>query len=482
MNNVLLSSLLIISSIFLSNLAFHGIRKRKVPGAFVFSLLMMAMVVHSVGYAFELLTHTVENMYFWIRIEYIGASFYPFLIMLFAREYTDEKKLASKYLLTLILTVNVVTLVLVNTNSYHLMYYSSVGIDSSPGFNVLALEKGIWYFVHVGSLYFSILYSIIIFSIKLKKSKGNYRRRATYTLIGAAIPMITFIIYMFDLGPVYIDLTPLSYFIMSIFITIGLFRDDILFFTPITHEMIFNSIDEAVLVIDKEKLLVSFNRASQLFFPSLKKIKIGQPISLVSQLKDYDFHSNPEIHHIDDKIFSFKVINMRNNKVSIYVVNDITESERAKKQLEILAREDALTGLYNRRHFIETFERSEKEGVFGIIDIDHFKSINDTFGHYEGDNVLSYFGKELKDFFSEYMTCRYGGEEFAVFIEDMDVQQVFEKIEVLRTKIKDKEGTIKFTFSAGLAEYKRGELSKTIIKADKKLYEAKENGRDQTRY
>lgn len=482
MNRVLLSSLLIVSSILLSNLALYGIRKRKVPGAFAFSVLMMAMVVHSVGYAFELLSNTVEEMYFWIRIEYIGAAFYPTLIMLFAREYTDEKKLANKYILKLILMVNMVTLVLVNTNPYHLLYYSSVGVDSSPGFNILALEKGIWYLVQVSVLFFSILYSIIIFSIKLKKSKGDYRKRVTFMLIGVTIPMITLVIYMLDLGPIYIDLSPFSYFFMSLFIVFGLFRYESLFFIPITHEMVFNCVDEAVLVVDKDKLLISFNNTAKLLFPSINKIKTGESIHLVSELKGYDFDLKQAIYEIDNKILNFKVIDMESNRGSIYVLNDITESERAKKQLEIFATEDALTGLYNRRHFMENFDRSETEGVFVIMDIDHFKVINDTFGHVEGDNVLSCFGEKLKMFFSEQMVCRYGGEEFALFIENVDVSQAFKQVETFREKIEAEERTIKFTFSAGIAEYRKGQISKAIIKADKMLYEAKENGRNQIKY
>jgi len=412
-------------------------------------------------------------MYFWIRVEYIGVAFYPFLIMLFAREYTDEKKLANKYILTLMLTINMVTLVLVNTNSGHLLYYSSLGADSSLGFNTLASEKGIWYLIQIIAIYFSIIYSMIVFTIKLKKSKGDYRKRVTFMLIGTVIPMITFCIYILNLGPIYIDLSPFAYFFMSLFITLGLFTDDILFFTPITHEMIFNSIEEAVLVVDKKKLLVSFNRASKSFFPSLKNIKSGESIHLVKELRGYDFDSNQPIHKIDDRIFNFKVINMKGNRVSIYVVKDITEWEQAKKQLEILATEDGLTGLYNRRYFMKVLEKSGTEGVFVIIDIDHFKTINDTFGHVEGDNVLSYFGKELKTFFSERMTCRYGGEEFALFIEDTDEYQAFNQIESFREKIKAEKSTIKCTFSAGLARYGKDDISKAIIKADQKLYEAK---------
>ncbi|HBC99974.1 MAG TPA: hypothetical protein DC053_12435, partial [Lachnoclostridium sp.] len=81
--------------------------------------------------------------------------------------------------------------------------------------------------------------------------------------------MITLIIYMLGLGPVYIDLSPFSYFFMSSFIIIGILRYDILFLAPVTHERVFNSIEEAVLVVDNDELLINFNYASKRFFPTL---------------------------------------------------------------------------------------------------------------------------------------------------------------------------------------------------------------------
>ncbi len=301
-------------------------------------------------------------------------------------------------------------------------------------------------------------------------------------LIGVTIPAVVFIVYILGLGPAYIDLLPFSYIFMGLLIGVGLFRYDILFLTPITHEMVFNAVDEAVLVVDRKGMLISFNKASKQFFPSLENIMAGESIHLIRELNDYDFELNRSKYEIYDKIYSFKVIEMKSNRGRIYVVNDITESEQAKKQLEILATTDKLTGIYNRRYFMEKIESNVIGGVFVIIDIDNFKEINDKFGHVEGDKVLSYFGAEFKSFFKDHMVCRYGGEEFAMFIQDDDLNKVFIKLEAFRKKIADNEHDLNFTFSAGMAKYDIDRISNAIIEADKKLYEAKENGRNQIRY
>lgn len=481
MNNVILSSILFVSSTLLSILVFYGIRRREVQGVFYFSILMGVMIIHSVGYACELLSNSLSQMYLCIKIEYIGASFYPFLIVLFAREYTDERRFANKYLLNLLLLINSITLILVYTNAYHGLYYSSVGLDFSPGFPILALKKGIWYIVQVVCLFFSILYSVIIFSIKLKRTRGNYRRKVALMLLGVLIPLVTLMVYMTGYGPVYIDLTPFSYFMMSLFIIVGLLRYDILLLAPITHEMVFHSIEEAVIVVDQDEMLVNFNTASKNLFPSLEKIKIGQSVHLIQELSNYDFTSKQKIYEIGDMILSFHVVSIRHN--FIYVVSDITESEKVKQQLETLAREDSLTGLYNRRHFMERLELSEGGGTFIIFDLDHFKSINDTFGHMEGDKVLIWFARKLQECFQNQVACRYGGEEFAVYAEDMDMHEAFLKTELLREALHvDSERAVKVTFSAGITNFEKATIPETLIKADQKLYEAKERGRNQTCY
>lgn len=480
MSNVWLSVLLVVSSAMIGNLVIYGWGRRRTPGVFYFCLLMMAMILHSFGYAFELLSDTVDSMYFWIKIEYLGISFYPFFIMMFIREYTEEKRVANKYVLTFVFLVNVITLVFVYTNNYHFLFYSSMGLDWSPGFPVLASKKGIWYQIQIGILCLSILYGVLVFCLKLKKTRGNYRIKVAFSLIGVIIPMFTLFLYLFGLGPVYIDLTPFAYFIMSICITIGFIKYDILILTPITYEMIFQSIAEAVLVVDTNGLLVGFNDVSKVFFPSLSTLKIGQDFSLIEELRGHTLDAQNPVHEINGRIYNIKTITKKSHKVSIYVANEITEAEHAKKELELLASVDSLTGLYNRRYFMELVGGHRIFGVFAILDLDHFKDVNDTSGHFEGDSVLRNFGKLIQETFPDHITCRYGGEEFALFLADTNLMQAYKRLEALKDKNDHLNQSHKVTFSAGLAVYEfgSGTVSEALIRADKKLYEAKAEGRN----
>ncbi len=155
---------------------------------------------------------------------------------------------------------------------------------------------------------------------------------------------------------------------------------------------------------------------------------------------------------------------------------------------------DPLTELFNRRYMEETFARELsvcKRAQSGLevmmIDIDHFKQYNDTYGHDVGDYVLKQVASYIKDSFrSSDMPCRYGGEEFLVMTINATLSMIEKKAEALRAGIEGLDLSYqgkpikKITISIGIAGYPaNGETVHTLIKAaDLALYEAKETGRN----
>src|SRR5690606_17312634 len=135
-----------------------------------------------------------------------------------------------------------------------------------------------------------------------------------------------------------------------------------------------------------------------------------------------------------------------------------------KKQLHQLSRTDGLTGLYNRRYWqsraLEEFERCNRtkhRSVLIMLDIDHFKTINDTFGHNTGDDVIRGLGVILQRQLRNIdITGRFGGEEFAVILTGTDINEGKKVAERLRVAIANEmigENTqIKCTISLGVAE------------------------------
>ncbi|HCL5637920.1 TPA: GGDEF domain-containing protein [Klebsiella aerogenes] len=141
---------------------------------------------------------------------------------------------------------------------------------------------------------------------------------------------------------------------------------------------------------------------------------------------------------------------------------------------------DELTGLPNRRHLnIKLRELENKSGTICIADIDHFKKINDTYGHVAGDKVLRNIGLRMSSFTNDNVfISRTGGEEFAIVI--FDNTRANEIIKNIKTLVSDGScGSIRVTLSFGVAIKNDNDSSVTIIAAaDDALYRAKKAGRD----
>lgn len=171
----------------------------------------------------------------------------------------------------------------------------------------------------------------------------------------------------------------------------------------------------------------------------------------------------------------------------------MTESLSARsRNLEHAALTDALTGMQNRRYFDDAlkeylgeFRRVEKPVGLMIVDLDHFKQINDTHGHDVGDEVLKAVASCLKDMTRYHdVVARLGGEEFAVVAPNMDMQMMVRFAERIRKAIGGMaivSGNVrlKVTASVGLAVWDRAEPADALYRrADQQLYQAKKTGRN----
>ncbi|PHR56758.1 MAG: PleD family two-component system response regulator [Robiginitomaculum sp.] len=159
-----------------------------------------------------------------------------------------------------------------------------------------------------------------------------------------------------------------------------------------------------------------------------------------------------------------------------------------------LAFTDQLTGLFNRRHLDNRLKelsnragQGVETGVILMIDIDHFKRVNDTWGHQAGDAVLQQIAKHIQSSFRAIdISCRYGGEEFVILMPRADLQSAKAGAERFRKAIEEFEfaivpddKTIRITVSGGLAILGAGETGEqALARADAALYHAKKNGRN----
>lgn len=168
--------------------------------------------------------------------------------------------------------------------------------------------------------------------------------------------------------------------------------------------------------------------------------------------------------------------------------------KEAQDKIKEIAMRDGLTGLYNHRFLIEIFEKEYSKRVekncnisYAMLDLDHFKKINDTYGHIFGDEVLKKIADIITESIREGDTVgRYGGEEFGVVIPDSEPEEVINICEKIRTNIENhfyNIGGSKFNLTASIGIYLCKAIPdinfKEVIKvSDEALYEAKSKGRN----
>jgi diguanylate cyclase (GGDEF)-like protein/PAS domain S-box-containing protein len=207
------------------------------------------------------------------------------------------------------------------------------------------------------------------------------------------------------------------------------------------------------------------------------------------------FNVNGREYFYDYRCIPEKDANGRVHTV-LAVGRDITAYKELELQLQDLAKTDVLTGILNRRSFMErvtielaSVKRYQVQACLLLIDIDYFKRINDTHGHAAGDATLAYFANLIK---SKLRTTdifgRLGGEEFAILVHLTPFSQVLELAERLRELVASAVMTyerkdIKFTMSVGVTNLSKAdiEISEALGRADKALYEAKHRGRNQVK-
>ena len=270
--------------------------------------------------------------------------------------------------------------------------------------------------------------------------------------------------------------------------------------------------DEGYLVDAVEDSTKAFEKAMQ-FRPDLVLLDIMMPVmdgfELCRQMKnDFELRGVQIIMvtaRTDGKdvkraleLGAFDYIKKPLDEIEVIArVQSALRFKRNQDSLKELSMKDSLTGLYNHGLILELLdnelskqERETKDISFVMLDIDHFKKVNDQYGHVAGDVILKQLSVLCKSFTRKHdYVGRYGGEEFSLILSDADTAAALEICERLRKQIEDyafhvEDNIIRITVSMGICSKSyEDELSVTdmVKQADEALYEAKQNGRNQVR-
>jgi PAS domain S-box-containing protein len=256
--------LLLISSSITLYLTYYSWNKRDNPDAFYFSLLMLAVSIWSLTVAFEMASTSIITKVFWSGISYLGIVFVGPLWILFTLSYTNYGKWLKMTFIGLLMVVPIVILILVLTNGWHGLIWSTITPSSSQTGSLIIYGHGLGFYVNVLYTYFLLFLGILLLIKCLIQSPKIYQKQVILILIAAVIPYLANIIYISQMSPVQgLDLTPFAFTITGILVALSIFKFGMLEIIPVAYFNLFDKMSSGAIVIDSLKKIVEINQAAE---------------------------------------------------------------------------------------------------------------------------------------------------------------------------------------------------------------------------
>ncbi len=499
---ILCFSILIISGITTGVLAIYGNQKNQSSSARTFSILLAAVTLYTVSFLFQLTSKSVLAMFFWLKFQYIGISLIPPLWIISVVQYIGMDKWLTKRIIGLLFIIPLLTVFFSVTN-YHGFYYQSITIGTEGPFTGIETTKGLWFWFFMIYLDFACIMGICLLLKFSSGKKSLFRRQVIIIVLCMIIPWTAQLIYLSGYSPWHLDLTPFALTLTGLMLGLGVFRYQMLNLEPIARDKIFHSLRDGLLVLDIQERVVDYNPA---LIEILTHIELGRHMSdglrdyplLVDQIASRTECTTIQIPQQDElEYYESRLVPILNhNGVAVgqaIILKDITDQVLLLDKLQQLVAIDELTQVYNRRAFMERcreennrLARLKRPVSVIFIDVDHFKQINDTFGHPTGDLTLQTIVQKIRRGLREAdILGRIGGEEFAVLLPETGKEQALEVAERVRQIIDNpiclNERVVKVTISFGITSIPQavqGNMDSLFKKADEALYLAKHAGRN----
>lgn len=502
--------------------------RRPAPGSLMLSLLLLSMTIWSGFYSTRWMEISLGAKVFWFNLMFVGVAALPTLFLLFVLTFTHNDLWLTRRNLLLLSIQPVSAILLQWTNNYHHLLYLSMKVVPANDVTAMEFVRGPLYFINIIYSYAIIGIALIILSQTASRSGPLYQNQYRLILAGAILPWASNIYsenYFVALHGS--DLAPLTFGLSGIIFAFAVLRIRFMDLIPIARSHLIENMRDGILVLDAQNRIVDMNPAMENFIEKKVDFYMGKNAFEVFEtwmektdllLHGLETRAELQVPKDPSRYLDLRVTPLYDKKQllngHLMVFHDITERKQVEKRLRYVndrlqtqlieigvlqskLREqtlrDPLTNLFNRRYLEETLERElaraarEDYSVCVImIDLDHFKRINDTYGHEAGDEVL----KTLAITLSEQcrrgdFACRYGGEEFVVIMPNINMDTAYERAEHIRQSLISLHVpyghyNLTVTLSMGIACYPiNGGTREAILRAaDQAMYGAKEAGRD----
>ena len=286
-------------------------------------------------------------------------------------------------------------------------------------------------------------------------------------------------------------------------------------------EAIHEASPDGILVVDEQGIIVSHNQRMFDVFELDPESELGGRTEMIGRLDQellapalkricnadvflarvHELYENPQIEDFAEVVLKDGRTLERHSRAlwsgdgrylgRVWFFRDVTFRKNLERQLSEFSFQDSLTGVANRRYFLQRLtdaltDARRSAGPLSLItvDIDHFKAVNDTWGHATGDAVLKNLAKAATEALrKDDLFGRIGGEEFCVLLPGTDLEEALVLAERLRSHVESQavphaEGVIRYTISAGVAMAGDESPDGLLQRADRALYAAKQAGRN----
>jgi diguanylate cyclase (GGDEF)-like protein/PAS domain S-box-containing protein len=485
-----------------------ALKGRKIQGKRSFIIMMIAIMVWLVCYAFELASAHLVDKLFWSKMKYFGIVTIPVAWLTFTIAYVGKERWLTRRNLALLCLIPVLTLIFAWTNAYHGLFYKKVWLDTSGPFAMKASIHGTGFWINCLYAYLLLISGTVLTFRAFLHSPRLYRAQTTLILIAALFPFLANIFYTTGLNPYpWLDLSPFAFTLTGAMLSLAIIRYQLFDIIPVAHDVIIENMEDAMIVQDESLRIVAINpaalkligcTASEVIGKTVGKLFTNRPDIIDRYLEITEAHE--EIHlNIDGtpQYFDLKISPLftRQHRLQgrIIVLHNITYRKESEEQFKLLSMTDPLTSLYNVRHFYAQLEteiamakRHKIPLSLILLDIDNFKCFNDRWGHVEGDKVLANMGELLRESLRKSDDAfRYGGEEFTVILRSTPWQDALTVAEKIRSRLVEEafcvpDGqTMHISVSIGVAQLQEDEdLGSFMERADKNMYMAKRGGKN----
>jgi diguanylate cyclase (GGDEF)-like protein len=468
-----------------------------------FAMLSMIIALMACGYLFEVTALDLSAAVVAAKVMYLGAPFLGSLYYLFARDYVNLPRLAAWKTLLLIAIPAIFT-VSVLLYPYTKLYYLGLTYVKTGWQAHLLVQPGLLYYpCFIFAFAFTILGTFIILRGFLKEDN---RKVSALFIIACVLPLVAQTAKLIGVVPGEWNPVPTALTITIAMLCSYLVRFRQRSWQSTGRELILQNMRDAFILVDTSNRLLDSNGMAQRYFPMLAHARLGFPIADIEGFpmqafekegfSDFELVRGGKTLHL--RISSSPLTDGQERVGTSLMIFDNTESHFMMQELQRLARRDELTGLYNHATFFREAGRSfdlnvrqpNLPGAALMMDIDHFKSVNDTYGHAVGDEVLAFIGRILNRRFRHTdISGRYGGEELCVWLPQTDTTGVKLLAEDIRKQIAQQVfavegGSFSITVSTGIATIQDShpvDFNDLMKKADEALYVAKNSGRNQVR-